>query len=68
MLGQPVTRIIPAERLEEEAQIFARLRRGERVEHYETVRRHKDGRMVNVNDLADSGRQRAHHRSFQDRP
>src|SRR6516225_4928586 len=48
MLGQPVSRIIPAERSEEEVQILARLRRGERVDHYETVRRHKDGRMVDV--------------------
>jgi PAS domain S-box-containing protein len=48
MLGQPVSRIIPIECSEEEAKILARLRRGERVEHYETVRRHKDGRLVNV--------------------
>ena len=48
MLGQPVSRIIPLERSKEEAQILARLRRGERVEHYETVRRHKDDRMVDV--------------------
>jgi PAS domain S-box-containing protein len=48
MLGQPVSRIIPVERSEEEAQILARLRRGERVDYYETVRRHKDGRMVDV--------------------
>jgi PAS domain S-box-containing protein len=48
MLGQPVSRIIPVERSLEEAQILARLRRGERLEHYETVRRHKDGRLVDV--------------------
>ena len=48
MLGQSVSRIIPLERSEEEAEILARLRRGERVEHYETVRRHKDGRLVDV--------------------
>jgi PAS domain S-box-containing protein len=48
MLGQPVSRIIPIERSEEETQILARLRRSERVEHYETVRRHKDGRLVDV--------------------
>ena len=48
MLGPPVSRIIPIERSEEEAQILARLRRGERVKHYEAVRRHKDGRLVNV--------------------
>jgi two-component system sensor histidine kinase VicK len=48
MIGQPVTGIIPLERSEEEAQILTRLRRGERLEHYETVRRHKDGRLVDV--------------------
>jgi PAS domain S-box-containing protein len=48
MLGQPVSRIIPVECSEEEAQILARLRRGERLEHYETVRQHKDGQMVDI--------------------
>ena len=48
MVGQSVSRIIPPERSEEEAEILLRLRRGERVERYETVRRHKDGRMIDV--------------------
>jgi PAS domain-containing protein len=48
MLGQPVARIIPAERSEEEVQILAGLWRGEWMEYYETVRRHKDGRMIDV--------------------
>ena len=48
MLGQSVSRIIPVERAEEEAQILARLRRGERLEHYETVRQHKDGQLIDV--------------------
>ncbi|MBV8140370.1 MAG: PAS domain S-box protein, partial [Deltaproteobacteria bacterium] len=48
MVGQSVSRIVPPERSEEEAEILLRLRRGERVERYETVRRHKDGRMVDV--------------------
>ena len=48
MVGQPVFRIIPAERQAEELEILARLRRGERVEHYETVRIAKDGRRVEV--------------------
>jgi PAS domain S-box-containing protein len=70
MLGQSVSRIIPAERSEEEVQILARLWRGERVEHYETVRRHKDGRMVDVSLSISPIRdpQRAHHRGVQDRP
>jgi len=48
MVGQPILRLIPPDRLDEEAQILAQLRRGERVEHYETVRRRKDGRLVDV--------------------
>lgn len=48
MIGQSVLRLIPEDRLEEEAQILARLRRGERVDHYETVRRRQDGRLVDV--------------------
>ncbi len=48
MIGQSVLRLIPEDRLEEEAQFLARLRRGERVDHYETVRRRKDGRLVDV--------------------
>ena len=47
-IGEPVSRIIPEDRLEEETQILARLRRGERVEHFETVRRRKDGTLVDV--------------------
>ena len=48
IIGQPVARLIPEDRLEEEAQILARLRRGERVDHFETVRRRKDGTLVDV--------------------
>ena len=48
MIGQSVLRLIPEDRLEEEAQILARLRSGERVDHYETMRRRKDGQLVDV--------------------
>jgi PAS domain S-box-containing protein len=48
MIGQPVSRLIPEDRLEEETEILARLRRGERVEHFETIRRRKDGTLVDV--------------------
>ena len=48
MIGQSVLKLIPEDRLEEEAQILGRLGRGERVDHYETVRRRKDGRLVDV--------------------
>jgi PAS domain S-box-containing protein len=42
-IGRPVTILIPANRQHEEPQILARLRRGERVDHFETVRVRKDG-------------------------
>jgi PAS domain S-box-containing protein len=48
MIGQPITRIIPTELLDEEKEIIARLRRGERIAHYETVRVAKDGHRVDV--------------------
>src|SRR5581483_3833434 len=45
---KPVTIIIPPERYQEEAEILNRIRSGERVEHLDTVRCRKDGRLVNV--------------------
>ena len=47
-LGQPITIIIPPDRIEEEQLILARLSRGERVEHFETVRQAKSGRAVDI--------------------
>ena len=43
MIGQPITRIIPPELHAEENEILAKLQRGERIDHYETVRVAKDG-------------------------
>src|ERR1700722_6167832 len=37
-IGQPITLLIPAERHDEESAILRRLRQGERIEHFETVR------------------------------
>ena len=48
LVGQPVRMLIPPERQSEEDDILARLRRGERVEHFETVRMTKDGRRIDV--------------------
>src|SRR5215218_4778224 len=42
-IGQPVTILFPEDHINEEPAILARIRAGERVEHYETVRRRKDG-------------------------
>ena len=47
-IGQPMTLIIPAERHEEERDILRRIRLGQRVDHFETVRVAKDGRRVDV--------------------
>jgi two-component system sensor kinase FixL len=48
MIGQPITRLFPPERLREEDMIIERIMRGERVDHYETVRRRKDGTEIHV--------------------
>ena len=47
-VGQPVTILIPVERLDEEPDILARIRRGESVKHYETERVTKDGRFIDI--------------------
>ncbi len=47
-VGRPVTILIPEDRLSEEEHILSRLRAGERVDHFETVRRHKDGTLLDV--------------------
>jgi PAS domain S-box-containing protein len=43
MVGQSIRRIIPPDRQTEEDRVLARLRSGERVDHFETIRRKKDG-------------------------
>ena len=48
MIGQPIYRLIPPDRHHEEAEILTKILRGERVDHFETVRRAKDGRLVDV--------------------
>jgi two-component system sensor kinase FixL len=48
IIGRPITAIIPPERIEEEATILDRIRRGERTIHLETNRRRKDGRLIPV--------------------
>jgi PAS domain S-box-containing protein len=48
VIGKPVTILIPAERHDEEPSILARIRRGERIDHYETVRQRKDGSTVDI--------------------
>jgi len=47
-IGQPVTMLMPPDRVDEEPGILARIRRGEKIDHYETVRRHKDGHLLDI--------------------
>jgi PAS domain S-box-containing protein len=48
MVGKSITRIIPADLQHEEVEILAKIRRGERIERYETVRVRKDGQKVDI--------------------
>jgi PAS domain S-box-containing protein len=48
MIGQPIQKLIPPEHIDEEPQILERIRRGEKIEHYESERRRKDGRNICV--------------------
>jgi len=48
MVGRPLAIIAPPDRKQEMPKILDRIKRGERVEHFESVRRGKDGRLVNV--------------------
>jgi PAS domain S-box-containing protein len=47
-IGRPILMLIPEDRHSEESEIIQRLRRGERVEHFETVRRRKDGSLIDI--------------------
>jgi PAS domain S-box-containing protein len=47
-IGQPITMVIPPERHSEEGEILARIRRGERIDHFETVRQRKDGSLIDI--------------------
>src|SRR5438067_1222009 len=48
VINKPITVIIPPDRYHEEQQILDRIHAGERVEHLDTVRRRKDGTLINV--------------------
>src|SRR6266436_8366228 len=48
VINKPITVIIPPDRYHEEQQILDRIHAGERVDHFDTVRRRKDGTLVNV--------------------
>jgi PAS domain S-box-containing protein len=48
VIGRPITIIIPLELLEEEQQIISKVKRGERVHHFDTTRVSKDGRRIPI--------------------
>ncbi|MBL6938483.1 MAG: PAS domain S-box protein [Alphaproteobacteria bacterium] len=48
IIGRSVLTLIPADRHDEEPGILGRIHRGERIEHYETVRQRKDGSLVDI--------------------
>lgn len=48
IVGRSIRMIIPPERQQEEDEVLARIRRGDRVEHFETLRRRKDGREIAI--------------------
>ena len=48
VIGKSITILIPSDRLNEEGEILGRIRRGERIDHFETVRQRKDGSLVVV--------------------
>ena len=52
MIGVSITRLIPADRQHEETHILEKIRRGESVEHFETLRQTKDGRLIEVSVTA----------------
>jgi len=48
IVGKSVTILIPEDRQDEEPRVLAQIRRGERIDHYETVRRRKDGGLIDI--------------------
>jgi PAS domain S-box-containing protein len=47
-IGRSITMLIPEDRQNEEPGIIERIRRGERIEHYETIRQRKDGSLIDI--------------------
>ena len=70
MVGQSIRRLIPDDRQQEEDEVLSRIRRGERVEHYETIRRRKDGTLIPVSLTVSPIRGHGRHRDrrVEDRP
>ena len=61
MIGEPISRIIPPDHEDEETRILDRLRNGERVDHFETVRISKSGELIDVSLTISPIRDRSGH-------
>jgi len=48
IVGKPISTLVPADHADEVPQILDKIRRGEHIEHYETVRRRKDGELIEM--------------------
>jgi PAS domain S-box-containing protein len=48
IIGKSILTLIPKDRVNEETEILSKIRRGQSIDHYETVRRCKDGRLIDV--------------------
>jgi PAS domain S-box-containing protein len=48
VIGKPISLLIPSDRHDEEPSILQRLKKGQRIEHYETVRQRKDGELIDI--------------------
>lgn len=48
MIGQNISRLIPPDRKQEEKQILNKIKQGEKVKHFETIRQRKDGKLIHV--------------------
>lgn len=48
VIGKPITILIPSDHQKEEEAIIERIRRGQRVEHYQTIRQRKDGGLIDI--------------------
>ena len=59
VIGKPITLLIPADRQHEEVSILERIRRGERVEPYDTVRQRKHGSLIDISVTVSSVRDAA---------
>ena len=58
-VGKPITIVIPPDLLHEEPEILRRISRGERVDHFETVRQRKDGTLFPISVTISPIRNRA---------